>query len=88
MKYNNFVFWWKPNAEKYGNNFRKWWRFRRAYKDGVMDFYTNTFLIIGGCTLCIGLLKGRGKSGKLAYQEKVNEIKMKELDIEMEKLKL
>jgi hypothetical protein len=88
VKYNNFVFWWKPDSEKYGANFRKYWRMRRALKDGVLDFYVTTFLIIGGFTIIYGLFKGRGKSAKEVYQERVNEIKMKEIEIEMEKLKL
>jgi len=88
VKYNNFVFWWKPDSDKYGDRFRKYWRMRRALKDGVLDFYMTTFLIIGGFTIIYGLFKGRGKSAKDVYQERVNEIKMKEIEIEMEKLKL
>ena len=47
-----------------------------------------TIMVVGGCTLLYGLMKGRGKSGKEAYQERVNEIRLQELDIEMEMLKL
>ncbi len=47
-----------------------------------------TFLVIGGFTLCYGLLKGRGRSSKEAYRERINDIKMKELEIEMDILKL
>lgn len=64
VKYNNFIFWWKVDSDKYGANFRKYWRMRRAYKDGALDFYMTTFLIIGGFTLFYGLFKGRGKSSK------------------------
>ncbi len=67
MKYNNFIFWWKPDSDKYGANFRKYWRMRRAYKDGALDFYMTTFLIIGGFTMFYGMFKGRAKSGKIAY---------------------
>lgn len=67
MKYNNFIFWWKPDSDKYGANFRKYWRMRRAYKDGALDFYMTTFLIIGGLTMFYGMFKGRAKSGKIAY---------------------
>ncbi len=30
VKYNNFVFWWKIDEDKYGANFRRYWRFRKA----------------------------------------------------------
>jgi len=54
---------------------------RRALKDGVLDFYMTTFLIIGGLTIIYGLFKGRGRSAKEVHQERVNEIKMKEIEI-------
>ena len=85
MKYNNFIFWWKADSDKYGKHFRKWWRFRRAYKEGVLDFYSSTILIVGGLTIFYGILKGR-KGDKHSYQEKVNSIKIEELNIEIEKL--
>lgn len=61
VKYNNFVFWWKTDSEKYGSNFVKWWRFRRAYKEGVLDFYMRTVFLIGGFTLLYGLYRGNKK---------------------------
>lgn len=67
VKYNNFIFWWKVDADKYGANFRKYWRMKRAFKDGALDFYMTTFLIIGGLTMIYGLFKGRGKSAKNVY---------------------
>ena len=88
MKYNNFVFWWKADSDRYGKHFRKWWRFRRAYKEGVFDFYSSTFLVIGSFTLLYGLYRGSKKRGNHSYQEKVNAIKLEELNIEMEKLQL
>jgi hypothetical protein len=61
VKYNNFVFWWKTDSDKYGSNFIKWWRFRRAYKEGVLDFYMRTVILIGGFTLLYGLYRGNKK---------------------------
>lgn len=63
VKYNNFVFWWKADGSKY----RRWWRFRRAYKDGALDFYMSTTLIIGGFILLYGLYRGNKKRGKYTY---------------------
>lgn len=67
VKYNNFVFWWKRDSDKYGSNFRRWWRFRRAYKEGVFDFYMSTLMLIGGFTLIYGLYRGNKKKGNFTY---------------------
>lgn len=88
MKYNNFVFWWKTDSDRYGSSFLRWWRFRRAYKEGAVDFYMSTIMIVGGLTILIGLVKGYRKGGSTYYQEKVNEIKLKELDLEIERIKI
>jgi hypothetical protein len=67
VKYNNFIFWWKTDSGRYGSKFRKYWRMKRAYKDGALDFYMSTFIIIGGFTLIYGIFKGRAKSAKIAH---------------------
>ncbi len=65
-----------------------WWRLRRAYKEGAIDFYMSTLLLIGGFTMLYGMYRGNKKKGKFVYQEKVNELKIKELELEMERLKI
>ena len=82
------MFWWKRDSEKYGSNFRRWWRFSRAYKEGVLDFYMTSLLLIGGFTLIYGIYRGNKNGTKFDYQEKVNEIKLKELDLEMERVQI
>lgn len=69
MKYNNFIFWWKADSDRWGSNFKKYWRFRKAYNEGVIDFYMSTILIIGGLTMTVGFLKGYRKGGKETHRE-------------------
>lgn len=76
------MFWWRNDQSRV----RKWWNFRRAYKEGMIDFYSTVVLIIGGSTILIGVMKGSKNSEW--YSEQKNMIKMKEIDLEMEKLKL
>lgn len=88
VKYNNFVFWWKADSEKYGSSFRRYWRFNRAVKEGVFDFYLSTMMVICGLTMLYGLYRGNKKRGKFTHQEKVNELKLADLELEMERLKI
>ena len=69
MKYNNFIFWWKVDSDKWGTNFKKYWRFRKAYNEGVFDFYLSTLLLVGGLTIVVGLIKGYRKGGKESHRE-------------------
>lgn len=46
-------------------------------------------MVVGGITILYGAYKGSKKgSKKFTYQEQLNKLKMDELNIEMEKLKL
>jgi len=47
-----------------------------------------SLLLIGGSTLLYGMYRGNKKGGKFYYQEKVNEIKLKELELEMERVQI
>jgi len=85
VKYNNFVFWWRVDEAKWGTNFRRYWRFRKAQKEGVFDFYSRVVLLLGGATLLYGFFKGRKQDS--AYLERVNSLRLKELDLEIEKLR-
>jgi len=48
----------------------------------------STLLIIGGFTLLYGMYRGNKKKGKFTHQEKVNELKLKDLELDMERLKI
>ena len=45
-------------------------------------------LLVGGFTVIIGVYKGLRKSGANSYQEKVNSLKLADLDLEVDRLKL
>ena len=48
----------------------------------------STLLIIGGFTLLYGMYRGNKKKSKFTHQEKVNELKLKDLELEMKRLKI
>lgn len=79
VKYNNFFFWWKVEEGKYGTSFRRWWRFRTAYRDGVLDFYSTLILITCGFTMLYGIYKGNKKGKKYYQRERLNELTLQGL---------
>ena len=88
VKYNNFVFWWKVDSDRYGSSFVRWWRWRRAYKEGVLDFYMKAMLGLAGFTLVYGFYRGYRKRGAHSYHERVNSLKLEELDLEIDTVKI
>lgn len=74
VKYRRLAFWWSADGDKFmgKSRFRRFWNFRKAYKEGVIDLYMTTILIVGGLTILIGAYRGRKKSKDMSYQEKVN----------------
>eukprot|EP00347_Sterkiella_histriomuscorum_P024505 403330876 len=92
VKYKKIAFWWQPDQSKYFGNskFRKFWNFRKAQKEGVLDFYMTTVLIVGGSVILFGVYRGYRKANnkKTGYKESVNQLKAEELAIEMERLQL
>ena len=88
VKYNNFIFWWKKDSNGYGSGFKRYWRFKKAYNEGVLDFYMSTLLLVGGFTVIYGVYRGYKKKGNHSYYENINKLKMIELDLEMERIKL
>lgn len=83
VKYNNFIFWWKVDSDKYGQSFRRYWRLRQAYNSGMLDFYTRLLIIIGGVTVVYGVYRGYKKRGNTSYRERVNELKLEELELDL-----
>jgi len=58
-------------------------------KQGVLDFYMTIILIVGGVTILYGVYRGRKKgSEKFRYQEQMNQLKLDELNLEREKVRL
>ena len=66
-RYHNFAFWWKVEEGRYGSNFRRWWRWRKAKQEGVVGFYMGSALVVGGLTVLIGVWRGSRKRGKFSY---------------------
>ncbi len=82
VKYKRFAFWWKKDEDKFlgRSKLRRFFSFRSAVKEGVIDFYMRAMLIVGGITIIYGVYRGRKKgSKKFTYQEQMNKLKMDEL---------
>ncbi|CDW80404.1 UNKNOWN [Stylonychia lemnae] len=91
VKYKKISFWWQTDSNSWFANSRlkKIWNFRRAQKQGVTDFYLRTIMLVGGFTILFGVWRGRKKGKKSqTHKEQSNQLKMEELALEMEKLKL
>jgi hypothetical protein len=82
------MFWWRTDSTKYGGSFLKYWRLKKALNEGLLDFYTRIVLIVGGTTILYGVYRGNKRSGGARFQEKVNELKLADLDLELQRIKL
>lgn len=49
----------------------------------MLDFYSRMIMIVGGVTILYGVYRGNKKSGGSRYQEKLNELKLADLDLEL-----
>ncbi|TNV79085.1 hypothetical protein FGO68_gene890 [Halteria grandinella] len=75
-KYNNFIFWWKVDSDRWGSSFTRYWRFRKAYNEGMFDL------------MFVGLIKGYRNGDMATHQEQFNALRLQELDIEVQMLRL
>jgi hypothetical protein len=48
----------------------------------------STLLLVGGVTVMYGVSRGYKKKGNHSYYENMNKLKLIELDLEMERIKL
>ena len=66
VKYRRMALWWKRDENKLlgKSKLRRLFSFRSAMKEGVLDLYMTTMLIVGGITIIYGVYRGRKKDSK------------------------
>ena len=52
----------------------------------MISFYTKALMLLGGFTMLFGIYRGNRKDWE--YQERLNSVKLKQLDVEIEMMRL